>query len=56
MSTEKNEKHIYLYADEFSSEVWEGYCDILKVPENSFEIKVVVSSVEVMGYMDDYEA
>lgn len=50
-----NDEYIHLYAEDFSFEVWENYCNCLKIPENSIEIKVGVNSVEVIEFMDDDE-
>lgn len=45
----EGQKYIYLYADEFTSDVWSGYCNVLGVPVGSSEIKIFVSSVEVLS-------
>lgn len=40
-------KFITLYSDEFPSDVWEEYCEVLNISEDSHEVKVLFHEVIV---------
>jgi hypothetical protein len=41
------DKYITLYSDEFPTDVWDEYCEILLINNNAHEINVVVKDVIV---------
>lgn len=46
-------KYITLYRDEFSSDVWEEYCEVLKIATDSNVVRVVFNEVITDEYYDD---
>lgn len=39
-------KYIYLYEDEYDSDVWEQYCKILGVDPNAGVLKLIVCGIK----------
>ena len=46
-------KYITLYSDEFPSDVWEEYCEVLKIAPDSTVARVVFNEVITDEYYDD---
>lgn len=52
IQTDRNEyekMYIKLYADDFPFDVWEQYCKAMNISTDSFEVKINIESIEVIG-------
>lgn len=41
----KENTYIVLYADEFKVDIWERYMDVLGLPHNETEVKILVKDI-----------
>ena len=46
----KNKNYIILYADEFSFDAWEGYCEACGVSKDATEIKIYFNEKDVEAF------